>query len=222
MPAWSSFTLTSTPCEQSRGDAPAIPAAANRHQIRQLFRQRRRALSLQQQQQASEQLLQRCLQLPAFETADKIAAYLAADGELDPVTVIQYCWQHNKQVYLPVLHPFCQGHLVFVRYLPDSPMRANCYGIAEPHIDCQSICPLAQLDMILSPLVAFDRQGNRLGMGGGFYDRTLAPVARQEVDIRVVGLAHDCQLSEGLPVSHWDIPMDQIVTPSTVWKCGNR
>lgn len=189
----------------------------NRHTLRQHFRQQRRQLNQQQQQHAAKQLVQQCLSLPAYQQALHLAFYLAADGELDAQALIQACWQAGKSVYLPVLHPFTSGHLLFVRYSQDSQMRANCYGIAEPVLRCMDIGPLAQLDIIFTPLVAFDSHGNRLGMGGGFYDRTLAPIQRGEVDTKIIGLAHDCQHSAQLPVQNWDIPLQQIITPSRIW-----
>lgn len=183
----------------------------NRNSLRQHFRQQRRDLSREQQQAASQTLLERCLSLAEFQNAENLAFYLANDGELDPMPVIQYCWQQQKKVYLPVLHPFSSGHLLFVAFTPDSPIRANHYGIAEPVIRCRDICPLEQLDIIFSPLVAFDTQGNRLGMGGGFYDRTLSPILRDKLTTKVIGLAHQCQQTEQLPYQHWDIPMQKII-----------
>ncbi len=69
--------------------------------------------------------------------------------------------------------------------------------------------------MLITPLVAFDEYGQRLGMGGGFYDRTLQNW--QHYKMQPVGYAHDCQLVEKLPVEEWDIPLPAVVTPSKVW-----
>ncbi|WP_231730950.1 5-formyltetrahydrofolate cyclo-ligase [Lacimicrobium alkaliphilum] len=143
--------------------------------LRQQFRQRRRQLSAEEQQQASAAVLKQCLNQPEFNDARTVACYLAEDGELDPTPIIEYCWQQGKQVCLPVLHPFCKGHLLFVRYCSHSLMSPNRFNIPEPALECAHIVPLAKLDIIFTPLVAFDAQGHRLGMGGGFYDRTLAP-----------------------------------------------
>ncbi|MDF2179461.1 5-formyltetrahydrofolate cyclo-ligase [Aliiglaciecola sp. CAU 1673] len=186
----------------------------NSQTLRQSFRQKRRSLDHQAQTQAAFEASNLCLTLAQVKQAKRIAFYLANDGELDPAPLIHRCWELQKEVYLPVLHPFSQGYLMFVRYTADTPMAANRFGIAEPQIETQSICPLAELELIFTPLVAFDAKGNRMGMGGGFYDRTLAPIYRDKLKTQVIGLAHDCQLAVDLPVQPWDIPLHGVVTPS--------
>lgn len=192
----------------------------DRRTLRQAFRRKRNALTAEQQHTASKGLLSQLQSYAPFLQAEHVALYLANDGELDPQQVIHWCWQHGKQVYLPVLHAFCPGHLVFVRYAADSPMTRNRFGIAEPRLECPAIQPLAELDLVLTPLVGFDTQGNRLGMGGGFYDRTLAPVQRDNLEVRLTGIAHDCQQTNHLQADSWDIPLQNIVTPSRVFSCS--
>jgi 5-formyltetrahydrofolate cyclo-ligase len=98
-------------------------------------------------------------------------------------------------------------------------MVANRYAILEPKLNCGQICPLPELDILLMPLVAFDEQGNRLGMGGGYYDRTLAKhYAEQREKPKLIGLAHDCQKVESLPIEAWDVPLQQILTPTKFYQ----
>jgi 5-formyltetrahydrofolate cyclo-ligase len=152
------------------------------------------------------------------QQAERIALYLANDAELSLQPFIQWCWQQNKQVYLPVLHPFCSGYLLFLQYQPNSQMAVNKYNIAEPKLNVNIVCPATQLDIIFTPLVAFDHKGERLGMGGGFYDRTLAYVAKHQLSAenstKIIGLAHDCQQVESVPTESWDIPLPEIYTPT--------
>jgi 5-formyltetrahydrofolate cyclo-ligase len=185
----------------------------SRHALRRYYRQQRKQLSVQQQRQAEECLLSTFLQNDLFSEVNTLACYLATDGEIATSTLISYAWQKQKRVVLPVLHPFTSGHLLFVEYHANSPMQTNRYGILEPKLNCQHICPLQQIDVILTPLVAFDSSGNRLGMGGGYYDRTLAPIQRDKLATRIIGLAHECQLTEHLPTDGWDIPLHGIATP---------
>jgi 5-formyltetrahydrofolate cyclo-ligase len=188
-------------------------SALPRKTTRTIFREKRQALSPQQQTQASDQILATCITSTKLTQVNTIACYLANDGEISSRTIIEYCWQQNKSVLLPVLHPFCKGHLLFVEYKPDTPMSENCYGIEEPIVTSQNLYPLANIDVIFTPLVAFDIQGNRLGMGGGYYDRTLAPIPRDALKTQLIGLAHSCQQSDRLLSDHWDIPLNGIATP---------
>lgn len=187
-----------------------------RQSIRQTYRAKRRGLSKTIQESAAHHLLQQCLKQSVFIQAKKIALYLANDGELDPKVLISYCWSHNIQVYLPILHPFTKGHLVFMHYSEKTVMKPNRFGIAEPALNCLDICPLDQLDIVCAPLVAFDENGNRMGMGGGFYDRTLAPVLRDKLPTQLFGFAHDCQQANRLTIQSWDIPLQKIITPTRI------
>ncbi|EGR5123093.1 5-formyltetrahydrofolate cyclo-ligase [Vibrio cholerae] len=190
----------------------------SRTHLRLQIRQRRQSLSAFEQQTASQQLIHTFSSLPEVTAAQRIALYLANDGELNTQPLIEWLWQQGKQVYLPVLHPFAKGHLLFLHYHTHTPMNKNRYGIAEPKLDQRSICPVRELDIIGTPLVAFDQSGQRLGMGGGYYDRTLAPWFKTQQGAMPIGLAHDCQQVEQLPTASWDIPLRKIVTPSKVWQ----
>lgn len=120
-------------------------------------------------------------------------------------------------MYLPV-YTFRKRSLA-VSALPSTHTNEqNRYGIAEPKLDQRLICPVRELDIIGTPLVAFDQSGQRLGMGGGYYDRTLAPWFKTQQGAMPIGLAHDCQQVEQLPTASWDIPLRKIVTPSKVWQ----
>ncbi|NLS12858.1 5-formyltetrahydrofolate cyclo-ligase [Vibrio sp. SM6] len=194
-----------------------------RHALRKQMRQRRQSLSPRQQREASHQLVERFTTLAHYERSEHIALYLTNDGELDTHPLIETLWQHNKSVYLPVLHPFAKGHLLFLRYQPDTPMTINRYGILEPQLRVDLVQPVRELDLIGTPLVAFDAKGQRLGMGGGYYDRTLAmtfsssqPDALSASGPITMGLAHDCQEVSQLPVESWDVPLSKIVTPTRI------
>ncbi|MGK2231982.1 MAG: 5-formyltetrahydrofolate cyclo-ligase [Colwellia sp.] len=197
-----------------------------RNQIRSLIRTKRKSLNDIEQQKLSRELLDQLTARTDVLSANNIALYLANDGELDPMLFIQWCWQNNKNVYLPVLHPFSAGNLLFLHYQPSSSMQKNKYGILEPKLDVRLIKKVNDIDIIFTPLVAFDQTGNRLGMGGGFYDRTLSTWFKQyrieNNDKRLkpypIGLAHDIQMINELPSQLWDIPLPEIVTPTRQYK----
>ncbi|MYM63644.1 5-formyltetrahydrofolate cyclo-ligase [Pseudomaricurvus sp. HS19] len=182
-----------------------------RTQLRQTLRSRRRALSAEQQQHASRRVCQHLLSMPLLHDSHHIALYLPNDGEIDPTPLLQELWHRGKFSYLPVLTP--GQRLKFVRYTPDTPMITNRYGIDEPHPDYDQHLEPEQLQLVLMPLVGFDSNCGRLGMGGGFYDRTFAfRIAEPGRGPALVGLAHECQRVEQLPLESWDVPLQAVVT----------
>lgn len=191
----------------------ADPNTTQRHQLRRHYRQLRRQLSPAQQQQAAQQLAALCARSGLLDGMQHLALYLANDGELSPAPLIEQLWKDGKKVYLPVLHPFNGNTLLFIHYTEHSPMVKNRFGILEPQTSCPAIQPIANLDVIFTPLVAFDSSGNRLGMGGGFYDRTLAHLCPDKPPA-LYGLAHDCQECRRLPTQTWDVPLAGIITPT--------
>ncbi len=181
-----------------------------------MVRQRRRALTPEQQGRFGQQAAARMLSFPPVVMAHTVAVFLSFDGELDTQPLIEQLWRAGKRVYLPVLHPFSPSNLLFLHYHPQSKLVTNRLKIQEPRLDVRDVLPLSKLDVLVTPLVAFDEDGQRLGMGGGFYDRTLQNW--QQHKILPVGYAHDCQLVEKLPAEKWDIPLPAVVTPSKIWE----
>jgi len=196
---------------------------SSKKDLRQQLRSHRQQLSSQQQKQASLDLCRQFLTLPLFINSQRIAVYLSNDGEVDLLPLINLAWSLQKTVYLPVLHPFHKGELVFMRYEPEQALALNRFGIPEPVTPKDTRTPSWMLDIVLTPLVGFDAQGNRMGMGGGFYDRTFA-FLKQNIRPRkptMIGVAHECQKAKGLMIESWDIPMDWIMTDKKIYK-GNQ
>lgn len=189
-----------------------------RQSLRNHIRLRRRALSSQEQSNAALRVVSRVMNDARILSARTLAVFLSFDGELNTRPLIDALWAAGKQVYLPVLHPFTPGHLLFMRYSATTPLVLNRLRIREPRLDITTLLPLAGLDVLFTPLVAFDAQGQRLGMGGGFYDRTLLHW-RPLAGFYPIGLAHDCQqVADPLPVEEWDIGLPEIITPSHHWR----
>ncbi|OOH89107.1 5-formyltetrahydrofolate cyclo-ligase [Pasteurellaceae bacterium 15-036681] len=178
-----------------------------RQQIRKSIRAKRLALSLEQQHLASQQIITPSLELIEQYQAKNIAFYLPFNGEISPLALIEQLRVIGKNIYLPVLHPFSENQLLFLEYQTEQDLEQNRFGIWQPKLDVRKVLPIEQLEMIFVPLVAFDKQGNRLGMGGGFYDRTLAGAPH----LITVGLAHRCQEVEQLPIESWDIPLKHFI-----------
>jgi len=190
--------------------------STQRNAIRQQVRAARKALSATEQQQASSLLLNSLINHPKVSQAQHLSLTLAYDGEIDLKPFIHWCWQQQKQLYLPVVHPIITGQLLFLAYQPETEMIKNRYGIDEPKFSSfvSQTTPADALDIVLTPLVAFDPQGNRIGMGGGYYDRLLAPWFTEKQGPYPIGLAHDCQYVSALPIQDWDVPLPEVITPS--------
>jgi 5-formyltetrahydrofolate cyclo-ligase len=186
--------------------------SSDRTSLRKELRARRNLLNTSQQDAAAAWALRHVMKLPKFVRAQHIALYLPADGELDPSPIAKQLWKMGKHCYLPVLHPSLDRQLWFVEYTPNSFLKPNRFGIPEPdHRQAIRIAPNL-LDIVLLPLVGFDRQGGRLGMGGGFYDTTFAFHKGKKNKPYLLGMAHACQEVERLELADWDIPLYGIVT----------
>ncbi len=182
-----------------------------RRALRQFLKSARAKLSPAAHHTEADALVMNFIQAFDLSQHTHIGIYLSTSNELQTGPLIQALWRLGKQVYVPVLHPFSPGHLLFLHYEENSPMTHNRYGILEPQLDCSKVMPVNQLDLLTIPLVGFDEQGNRLGMGGGYYDRTLCQLDRQT--LKVIGLALDCQKAPQIPVAAWDQPLDGVLTP---------
>lgn len=201
------------------GEVPRLPS------LRRALRQARRALSPREQRRHAAGLTRHLGRELAFLGACRLAAYWPADGELDPRPLLESARRRGRRIFLPVLRPGAAARLWFVRHQPGEPLRPNRYGIPEPLRRREHIQLARDLDLLLVPLVGFDPDCNRLGMGGGFYDRTLAylrhrPHWRRP---RLIGIAHECQRLERLDPRPWDIPLDAVATERRIyWRRGKR
>ncbi|MAT92570.1 MAG: 5-formyltetrahydrofolate cyclo-ligase [Halioglobus sp.] len=181
-------------------------------ELRRLMRQRRRDLDAGRQARAAEALAQRVEQLDAWRHCARLALYLPADGEIATAGIALRARARAMQLFLPVLA--ADGRLDFALWQAQATLRPNRLNIPEPPPGAARCTP-DQLDILCLPLVAWDRRGGRLGMGGGFYDRSLAGAARP----LLVGLAHSCQEVEQVPRDDWDIELDYVATESALLDC---
>jgi 5-formyltetrahydrofolate cyclo-ligase len=141
--------------------------------------------------------------LAAAGSAGSIACYLANAREVDAMPILQLATARGLPTALPHINE-PGGTMRFLRWLPGEPLVVGPYNILQPVADAQEIVP----DAIMSPLVGFDRSGNRLGQGGGFYDRAFEAHPRA----RRIGLAWSVQEVATLPVDSWDKPLHAIIT----------
>ena len=182
--------------------------------IRTQVRKARQAMSPQAQNLAASALMKTVSKNLWFRLSHTVACYSTTDGELGTQALINTIWSEKKCCALPVLHPLGEHRLHFHEFKSDSPRQYNTYGILEPKLTTQ--IPVYQFDVIFLPIVAFDAKGNRLGMGAGYYDRTLSLSRLGALANRplLVGLAHDFQEIDSLPCEPWDVRLDAVCTPT--------
>lgn len=193
----------------------------NNKTLRQAIREQRRSLSDAERDQASTLLCERIASTRMFQHSKHIAFYLPNDGEIDLTSLIEHAWQKSKQCYLPVLSEPNTKRLWFIPYHPDSKLRPNRFGIPEPVSPRSArLRKTLSLDLILMPLVAFDVKGNRLGMGGGFYDRTLAFLSHRQHwhKPNLIGVAYEFQKQSLLDRKPWDIVPQAIATDQALYQ----
>ena len=179
-----------------------------RQLLRQQLRQRRRDIPAAERIAAAEALAARLLSLPFADVDGPVAGYWAMDGE-----IALHRWQMQlpaRQTYcLPVLH----GKLLrFAPWRPGQALVSNRYGIPEPDVDPAQALRPEEMALVIAPLVGFDPLGRRLGMGGGWYDRSFAFRQRQAAPPWLVGVGFSAQQVSSLPVEDWDVAVDAICT----------
>ena len=163
----------------------------------------------------AERAIRRTLErLHVFRRGARVALYLPMAGEVDLRPFIYEAWRRGTAVFVPRITSRRRGRMAFVPWTPGIAQRRNAFGIAEP-ASTRRRASAVHLDVVVLPVVGFDRRGNRLGMGAGFYDRAL----RRRLDParcwrrpRLVGVAFACQELAAIPASPWDVPLDLIVT----------
>ena len=189
--------------------------------LRQQIRLQRRSLSDSEREHAAFLLCERIAASKTFKHSKHIAFYLANDGEINLNLLIEHAWEQGKKCYLPVLAEPNTQRLWFVPYTPDSKLKNNRFGIPEPiHSNKTRLRKTLSLDLILMPLVAFDQQGNRIGMGGGFYDRTLAFLRQRKYwhKPNLMGVAYEFQKQKHIESNLWDVPLQAIATEDDIYQ----
>lgn len=192
---------------------------ATKTEIRQFIRSLRHNLTQEYRELAAKQCYELIIKHNLISNSSAIAFYWANDNELNLKYLLQHCLQMGIKCYLPVLDDATSA-LKFVEFTNSSQLINNKYRIPEPLAENQfSYISAQNLDVVLLPLVAFTENGLRLGMGGGYYDRTFAFLANSSNNSNIkkpklIGIAYDLQCVESLPTETWDIDLHGVATES--------
>ncbi len=183
-------------------------------QIRRRALAARRALDEQERVQASLQVCEHAFALLGRRRADRIGLYLPANDEVNTWPLIERATRHKKRIFVPMLGK--KSRMRFVELVASTRFERNRYGLLQP-AGGETIDP-REFDFVFAPLVAFDSNGNRVGMGGGYYDRAFS-FLRNRARCRkpkLAGLAFACQEVERIDAKPWDIALFQVVTESGI------
>lgn len=188
----------------------------SKREIRAQMRAARRSLDHVERWALASRLARVATYAVLLRRARRFACYLPNDGEMDLTPLMQRLWAFGRESFLPVIHG---PRLWFFPFERGTPLGEGRYGIPEPAVSPARRCRISALNVVLMPLVAFDDTGNRLGMGGGYYDQTFSFKRRPRSGCEplLIGVAYEFQRVERLPRRLWDVPLDGIVT-----ECGLR
>lgn len=175
--------------------------------LRRQFLATRMALEIDFQQEAARAIARHIASLEWFQQAKIIAGYLPIRGEVDPSPILEKARNLGKILCLPVVDK-PTGLLGFRVWHEGDRMEKDAYGTPIPPPEATMVIP----DLILVALLAFDARGHRLGYGGGYYDRTLAQLRKQNSNLKAIGLAYNMQQVDNLPVEPTDQILDAVVT----------
>jgi 5-formyltetrahydrofolate cyclo-ligase len=190
-----------------------------RNTLRSALRARRRQLTAAERIEAAAGVARSLEQLPEFLTDARIAGYWAIDGELPLHSTVASLRSRHQQFHLPCITGTRQ--LRFAPWRPGIALEPNRYGIPEPAgVDDEQI-DAAELDVVLLPMLGFDRRGSRLGYGGGYYDSTLAFLRERDNVARpvLVGVAYAVQQLDSIERAEWDVPLDYVATEVELIDC---
>ncbi|HEU4617784.1 MAG TPA: 5-formyltetrahydrofolate cyclo-ligase [Gammaproteobacteria bacterium] len=187
----------------------------DRSRIRRDIRRLRRSLGMEARVAAEKAICRRIQNLGPYHRARSIAVFLAFDGEPSLARLAEIAARQGKSVYAPVL---TRRGMFFAAVTGERPLSRNLFGIEEP--DRERLVDARKLDLVLTPLVAFDRRGVRLGMGRGYYDRALRFLRhrRHWTHPKLLGVAYSFQMVDDLEQQPWDIPLWGAVTETDTYR----
>lgn len=177
--------------------------------LRQELRQRRKAVIGDRREQKSLAAANNVMRyIQSRPEVEAVGVFLSLDEEIDTHPLIKQLWAEKYAVFLPVVVTK-NAPLYWRRFLPDTILMPDAMGIPAPTLENDAQRRNIAPNFFILPLVGYDQYGNRLGMGGGYYDRSFVGKVRGDAPW-LVGLAYACQAVDLLPIRSWDIPLDAL------------
>ncbi|MBQ2381939.1 MAG: 5-formyltetrahydrofolate cyclo-ligase [Succinivibrio sp.] len=189
-----------------------------RNSLRQTILAKRRQITEKESAQAGHSILKTIVQMDVFKRTINVASYISLSGELCTKDMNEY-FMTRHHLCLPYMVTGQKGKMDFYSFKKGDVLVENRFHILEPKNQQENLVSEDEIDVIIVPLVAFDNKGNRMGMGGGYYDRMLKKVRK---DCLVIGVAYEFQLVDDLIVEEWDMPMDIVITEKNYYEFKKR
>ena len=198
----------------SSTDPIADAIAEKKRVLRKLTIERRDAMAPVERERFAEHITAQLLAMPAYRRAQTVMGYMSFGTEFDTASFVQQILNAGKRLVLPRVDKLARKLMLYqVKELRD--LEAGVWGIREPRID-SPLVSLNEIEFMLMPGVAFDRAGNRLGYGAGFYDRLLADAAvtiqPQTPAATRVAAVFSLQVVGIVPTAEHDQRVDFIIT----------
>jgi len=162
----------------------------------------------------SKEIMEKLIKLPELRQSKVVMSYLSFKNEVDTEAIIDWCFNQGKEVVIP----YCEmgsNEIIPCKLYPDRRgLEKNKFGIWEPKKDLKTSIEIDNIDVIIVPGVGFDNNCNRLGFGGGYYDRFLA---KRQRETQAIAICYQNQIVESIPTDDYDIKMDMVVTESNIF-----
>ena len=181
-----------------------------RKTLRQEILRQRRVITDETALEAGKKIAEVLKGHPFFFSRKIVGSYISTRGEISTEPVNEFLLD-NHELLLPFMDVHIRGHMDFYSFRRNDPLIENRFHILEPENKAENLVIPDAIEAMIVPTVGFDLKGNRMGMGGGYYDRILKKVSSQCL---LIGIAYDFQRMEQVPIEHWDMPLDEVITPT--------
>lgn len=189
----------------------------NKKELRREIKQRLAELSRKDRVDMSKQICRHLLATDVFQKASVVMSFLSLPHEVDTTPIILHAWQQGKTVAVPKVS-WEQRHMIPVEIQSlETEMETGNHGLRNPSTGVP--VPFEEIDLVLTPGLGFDRQGNRLGRGGAYYDRFFKTPG---LHAERWALSFSVQILEQIPADEKDVPVNAIVTENEIISCTNE
>ncbi len=188
----------------------------NKKEIRKAMIDQRKSLTSEEIRRKSLEIFHQLQSIKHYKNARKLMTYVPFQDEIHTTLLIADFLEKNRNVYIPVTQPKEKRIIVSELLDIDKDLEPGHFGVLEPTASTLRPIDPQLIDLVIVPGLAFTKGGYRIGYGGGYYDRFLPTLEQEHVTI---ALAMDFQIVDSLPIDHYDIPVDLIVTESQIIEC---